>query len=166
MNVLNPKRSPLPWILFALVIGGLLAGIIIVWQDSSTPIPTVEPTEEVTPITTPEPTSEPTSEPTVEPTAEPEPTTEPEPTVDPVPEPTDEPTAKPTEEPTPVTPIKPQILYTVVSGDSLWSISLINYGTGTLFECIAEANNIDPQECIHVDQVLIIPECGASDGTN
>lgn len=48
--------------------------------------------------------------------------------------------------------------YTVVYGDTLWSIARRFLGKGSLYPLIAEANNIPNPNIIHVGQVLIIPE--------
>ncbi len=48
--------------------------------------------------------------------------------------------------------------YTVVYGDTLWSIARRFLGKGSLYPLIAEANNIPNPNILHVGQVLIIPE--------
>lgn len=49
--------------------------------------------------------------------------------------------------------------YTVVSGDTLWSIAQTNYGDGSLFPRIVRANpaQITDPDVIHPGQVLRIP---------
>lgn len=54
-------------------------------------------------------------------------------------------------------PATPQT-YTVVYGDTLWSIARRFLGKGSLYPLIAEANNISNPNIIYVGQVLIIPE--------
>jgi nucleoid-associated protein YgaU len=51
----------------------------------------------------------------------------------------------------------PQKTYTVVSGDSLWSIAQKFYGDGSQYKKIATANNIKNVDSITVGASLIIP---------
>lgn len=85
------------------------------------------------------------------PEAEPEP--EPEPTPEPEPEPTPEPEPEPTPEP------QPEGTYVVVSGDSLWKIAKNQYGDGSKWSIIYEANRgtIKNANQIWPGQTIIIP---------
>jgi hypothetical protein len=65
--------------------------------------------------------------------------------------PNDEPPAAPAPAPTP----KKQ--YTVVKGDTLWSISRMMYGDGKRWKKIAQANHITDPDKIKLGQRLIIP---------
>jgi nucleoid-associated protein YgaU len=47
--------------------------------------------------------------------------------------------------------------YTVVPGDSLWSIAVRSYGDGYQWAKIAKANNLTDPNLIHVDNTLKIP---------
>lgn len=47
--------------------------------------------------------------------------------------------------------------YTVVRGDTLWSIAKRYYGNGSRYPEIAKANNIKNPDIIHVGQKLLIP---------
>ncbi len=47
--------------------------------------------------------------------------------------------------------------YTVVHGDSLWSISLAHYGTGYRWPDIAKANNLANPGLIYAGNVFILP---------
>lgn len=53
-------------------------------------------------------------------------------------------------QPTPAT-------YTVVSGDTLWAISLTHYGTGYRWVDIAKTNNLANPDLIHSGNVLTLP---------
>lgn len=61
----------------------------------------------------------------------------------------------------PETPAEPEApaarTYTVVSGDCLWSIAAREYGSGTQFGKIAQANGIAAPYTIYVGQELILP---------
>ena len=97
--------------------------------------------------------------------AEPEPTpAEPEPApVEPEPAPV-EPEPTPVEpEPAPVepepapAPSAGETTYVVVAGDCLWNLAHKYYGTGSLYQKIADANGIKNPALIYVGQTLIIP---------
>jgi len=47
--------------------------------------------------------------------------------------------------------------YTIVKGDSLWSIAVRSYGDGYAWTKIAKANNLSHPSLIHVGNVLKIP---------
>ena len=47
--------------------------------------------------------------------------------------------------------------YTVVKGDSLWSIAVLAYGDGYRWSSIAKANNLKNPNTIHVGNVLKLP---------
>lgn len=47
--------------------------------------------------------------------------------------------------------------YTVVTGDSLWSIAMTMYGTGYKWTDIAQANNLTNPDMIHAGNVLWLP---------
>ncbi len=47
--------------------------------------------------------------------------------------------------------------YTVAEGDSLWDIAVRAYGDGYQWSAIAQANNLDNPDLIHVGNVLILP---------
>ena len=53
---------------------------------------------------------------------------------------------------------KPGGTYTVVDGDTLWSISEKSYGTGYNWEEIAKANNLTQTDQLAAGQQLVIPE--------
>lgn len=61
------------------------------------------------------------------------------------------------EEPRPEEP-KPPKTYTVVYGDTLWSIARRFLGKGSLYPLIAEANNMPDPNILYPGDVLIIPE--------
>jgi nucleoid-associated protein YgaU len=48
--------------------------------------------------------------------------------------------------------------YTVVKGDSLWSIAVKAYGDGYKWVSIAKANKLDNPNVIHAGNVLVIPK--------
>ncbi len=72
-----------------------------------------------------------------------------------------EPAQQPAEPEQPVEPAKPAEggTYTVVAGDSLWKIAQKNYGTGTKWGVIYEANKdtVKDPGMIYIGQVLTIP---------
>jgi nucleoid-associated protein YgaU len=47
--------------------------------------------------------------------------------------------------------------YTVVSGDTMWSIAERFYGDGSKYQVIADASGVDNPDLIHPGQVLTIP---------
>lgn len=53
---------------------------------------------------------------------------------------------------------KPGTTYTVVAGDTLWSISEKSYGTGYNYQDIAKANNLSDTDALEAGQQLMIPE--------
>lgn len=130
-------------------------------QDQSkagavTPEPTPVQTYEQTPGQTPDQTSVQTSDQTSVTTVS---------TVSTV-EPTEVPTEVPTDEPTPeavavLTPVTAFGSYTIVSGDSLWSIAGESdvYGDSMLWPILYKANRdeIADPDLIRVDQVIKIP---------
>jgi nucleoid-associated protein YgaU len=60
---------------------------------------------------------------------------------------------------------KPGSTYTVVAGDTLWSISEKSYGTGYNWQEIAKANNLSNSDQLTAGQQLQIPEIAASPST-
>lgn len=77
--------------------------------------------------------------------------------------PTQAPTQAPTEAPTPapqpvVTPIQPEPKYYIVKpGDSLYSISLKNYGNVTMVNEIIKANNLTNENFIKEGETILLP---------
>ncbi len=71
-------------------------------------------------------------------------------TAEPVPEPMSEPVADAAPAPTPPT-------YTVVSGDTLWSIAERFYGDGSKYQVIADASGVTDPDLIRPGQVLTLP---------
>ena len=58
----------------------------------------------------------------------------------------------------PPAPVGPPVrTYTVVSGDTLWAISVRFYGDGSKYQRIADASGIENPDLIHPGQVLTIP---------
>jgi len=57
---------------------------------------------------------------------------------------------------TPIT-TTPGNYYTVVRGDTLWSIAKKFYNDGSRYPEIAKANNISNPDLIHAGQKLLIP---------
>lgn len=57
----------------------------------------------------------------------------------------------------PATEIPAPRSYTVVAGDTLWSISERFYGHGSQYRRITDANSIAIPNLIHPGQVLTIP---------
>ncbi|MCX6794220.1 MAG: LysM peptidoglycan-binding domain-containing protein [Candidatus Gottesmanbacteria bacterium] len=47
--------------------------------------------------------------------------------------------------------------YTVVGGDDLWNIALVEYGSGYKWVDIAAANKLDKPDIIHPGNVLVMP---------
>jgi LysM repeat protein len=76
----------------------------------------------------------------------------------PVPEVRPKETRVATPAPAPVPETEPRRTYTVVSGDSLWSISKKNFGTPEHARKIAEMNKLGPKDRIKPGQVLYIPD--------
>ncbi|MCH5279535.1 MAG: LysM peptidoglycan-binding domain-containing protein [Christensenellaceae bacterium] len=52
----------------------------------------------------------------------------------------------------------PPKTYTVVYGDTLWSIARRFLGKGSLYTLIAKVNNMPDPNILRVGQVLVIPE--------
>lgn len=52
----------------------------------------------------------------------------------------------------------PTVTHRVVSGDTLQSISLTYYGSGLLWECLAEANGISDGNALAVGDLIVIPD--------
>jgi len=71
-------------------------------------------------------------------------------TAEPVAEPAPEPVGEAAPEPSPRT-------YTVVSGDSMWTIAERFYGDGSKYQVIADASGVTDPDLIHPGQVLTIP---------
>jgi serine/threonine protein kinase len=118
-----------------------------------TEAPTATPTGTLTPMPTDMPTPTPTDTPTPTVTETPTPT----PTETPIPTPTHTPILTPTSIHTPPptrTPTPTPIIYTVIQGDTLFSIA-DKYGTTV--EAIAEANGLSLSAILHIGQQLIIP---------
>ena len=48
--------------------------------------------------------------------------------------------------------------YTVKSGDTLWALARKNYGDGSKYTVIAEANKIANPNLIYINQKITIPK--------
>jgi LysM repeat protein len=149
------RQSQLATILIGLLIIG--SGLLLYnyFQNASTPATTKTITDQtatatptVTPTSSPTPTSTPTSAKTT-----------------PTPQASPKPTASPLAKTTP-TPASGQTNYTVVAGDSLWTVAEKVYGNGFDWQKIQQANHITSnaqgQPEVVVGQQLIIPNSAAT----
>ncbi len=76
----------------------------------------------------------------------------------PVPAPTPAPAPAPVEKPAePAAQSEDSATYVVVAGDCLWNLAYKYYGTGKLYQKIADANGIKDASLIYVGQTLVIP---------